>query len=85
MRTQAKEGYEYTLVLLRERHVELQKLEARHRRQQMPTDQYLSCRRSLLQGISELIAITAGDPGSHAPPLISSEENLQTEKPICNP
>jgi hypothetical protein len=52
-----QEGHEYTQSLLRERHRELQNLEIKHRLQQIPTSQYLSCRRSLLQAISELTCI----------------------------
>jgi hypothetical protein len=46
--------YEYAQSLLRDKHRELQSLEIRHQREQIPTDEYLSCRRALLQAISEL-------------------------------
>ncbi len=47
-------GYEYAQSLLRDRYRELQALEIRHHSEQIPTDEYVSCRRSLFQAISEL-------------------------------
>jgi len=46
--------YEYISLLLRERKQELQVVELRHRQTLTPTNDYLSCRRSLLHAIKEL-------------------------------
>ena len=66
MRSQARSecegGYEYAQSLLRERHRELQTLEIRSHSEQIPMDEYVSCRRALLQAISELSRIERDNP-----------------------
>jgi hypothetical protein len=47
-------GDRYTFLLLRERKQELNLLEQRHERAQLSDDEYRSCRRALLQAISEI-------------------------------
>jgi len=51
---QNRDGYEYARSLLRDRRQELQVLALRHRQKLTPTNDYLSCRRSLLEAIREL-------------------------------
>ena len=55
-------GYEYAQSLLRDRYRELQALEIRHHSEQIPTDEYVSCRRALFQAISELSHIERDNP-----------------------
>ena len=61
-RSECAGGYEYAQSLLRDRHRELQALEIRHHSQQIPTEEYVSCRRALLQAISELSHIERDNP-----------------------
>jgi hypothetical protein len=53
----ASEGHDYTSLLLRERMQELRVLERRRARGQLSGDEYRSCRRALLQAISELTTL----------------------------
>jgi len=55
-------GYEHAKVLLRERQRKLHAIEQRHQQQKIAREEYLSCRLSLLQGISELSSILLNDP-----------------------
>jgi hypothetical protein len=55
-------GYEHAKVLLRERQRKLHAIEQKHQQQKIARDKYLSCRLSLLQGISELSSILLNDP-----------------------
>lgn len=56
------EEYEYPRLLLQEKRWELQALELKHRSNLMNTNEYLSCRRSILQGISELENLLLTEP-----------------------
>ena len=62
-----QEIHDYTQSLLRERHLELKNLEKKHYSQEISTSDYLSCRRSLLQAISELGRIECGEPDRASP------------------
>ena len=55
------EGHKYTSVLLRERAQELEVLEQRHQGGQLSHDEYRSCRRALLQAISEINNVVASN------------------------
>jgi len=59
------DGYEYARELLRARKQELQALELRHRQKLTPTNEYLSCRHSLLHGIHELETLLQIPQSSH--------------------
>ena len=52
-------GNGYTSLLVRERKQELKLLEQRHERAQLSDDEYRSCRRALLQAISEINHVIA--------------------------
>lgn len=54
--------YEYPRLLLQEKRQELQALELKRRSNLMSANEYLSCHRSLLQGISELENLLLTDP-----------------------
>lgn len=54
------EDYKYPISLLRERLRRLHCFELRHLQEKTPPNDYLSCRRSLLQGIRELEALLQG-------------------------
>jgi len=62
-----RQNYSYSNSLLQERQQELHALEQKHREGQIPPDDYRSCRRSLLQAISELRSILPNDPESETP------------------
>jgi len=57
-----RRAYEYVRSLLEERWRELRALEIRHQRMLGSSTDYLSCRRSLVQGIDELAAVLRMDP-----------------------
>ena len=59
------DGYAYPRLLLQEKRLELQALESKHRSNLMSEKKYLSCQRSLLQGISELEKLLLNDPKAH--------------------
>jgi hypothetical protein len=54
--------YAYPRLLLQEKRWELQALELKHKNKLMSTKEYLSCHRSILQGISELENLLLTDP-----------------------
>jgi hypothetical protein len=54
--------YAYPRLLLQEKRWELQALELKHKNNLMSTNEYLSCQRSVLQGIGELENLLLTDP-----------------------
>jgi hypothetical protein len=57
------DAYKYAGSLLRERFRLLHRLEMKYQRETTPPNDYLSCRRALLQGINELEALLQSNPG----------------------
>jgi len=51
---QSREGYEYVNVLLQDKQQELRDLEVKYERTLIGTEDYLTCRRSLLQAVAQL-------------------------------
>jgi hypothetical protein len=58
---QDRSGYRYAEFLLQEKQRELQALELRHSTMAISSEDYHSCRRSLLDAISQLEALLRGD------------------------
>jgi hypothetical protein len=54
--------YAYPRLLLQEKRWELEALDLKHKNNLMSTNEYLSCHRSVLQGISELENLLLTDP-----------------------
>jgi hypothetical protein len=59
-----RDAHEYARLLLSERKRELQALKQRHGEKLTTTNDYLSCRRSLLEAIVELQNIVTGGPST---------------------
>jgi hypothetical protein len=59
------DSYAYPRLLLQEKKLELQAIELKHGSNLMSENNYLSCHRSLLQGISELEKLLLNDPNAH--------------------
>lgn len=58
---QDRSGYKYAKFLLQDKQRELRSLELKHSRKLIPSGDYYSCRRSLLQAISQLETLLRGD------------------------
>jgi hypothetical protein len=58
---QDRSGYRYAEFLLQDKRRELQILKLRHSRMVISSEDYHSCRRSLLDAISQLEALLRGD------------------------
>jgi hypothetical protein len=52
--TQDREGCKYVHLLLQDKQRELRTLEVRHQQMLICTEDYMSCRRSLLQAVAQL-------------------------------
>ena len=74
-RLECNEVYRYAELLLRDRQRELKALELKHRHQQIPYDDYLSCRRAFQRAISELRILVLNDPGPVAVNPTSPDES----------
>lgn len=55
--TQDRKDYKYVHFLLQDKQRELQELEEKHQQLLISTEDYLSCRRSLLQAVGQLEAL----------------------------
>jgi len=58
---QDRSGYKYAKFLLQDKQLELRSLELKHSRKLIPSGDYYSCRRSLLQAINQLETLLRGD------------------------
>ena len=58
---QDRSGYKYAKFLLQDKQRELRYLDLKHSQMLIPSDDYHSCRRSLLQAISQLESLLRGD------------------------
>jgi len=80
-RFKCNEGHRYAELLLRDRQRELQALDLKHQDQQIPYDDYLSCRRALQGAICELRTLVLNDPEPVAAnPTSPDESNHSTPK-----
>jgi hypothetical protein len=57
---QDRKASDYVQLLLQDRHRELQNLEVKHQQMLIHPDDYLSCRRSLLQAVAQLETLARG-------------------------
>lgn len=73
-RPECRSGYEYARLLMRDRERDLEVLERKYRRQQIPEDEYSSCRLALLHTISELGNLARQEPNRRAPYLGTENE-----------
>jgi hypothetical protein len=62
MKTPDRNGYDYVRFLVRENYRKLQLLELRHGKMLIPSADYRSCRRSVLQAISQLESLLRHRP-----------------------
>jgi len=76
MKTANPTVHDYVRFLVEDKQRELQLLESRHRRGLIQPDDYRSCRRSLMQAIGQLEALSCGNAelGSRPDPDDNSED-----------
>lgn len=72
-------AYDYARLLLRDRERDLKALDRKHRRHQIPEQEYSGCRLALLQTINELGNLARQDPNRHQP-----YEGTESETQLSN-
>lgn len=83
--TQCGDEYRYAEPLVQDRRRELKVLELKHRHQEISRDEYLSCRRALLQAISELETLTRAEQQLDAAQQESHDESYRPIPTIPEP
>jgi hypothetical protein len=75
--SEIRSGYSYVKFLLQDKQRELRSLERRYSRKLIPSEDYDSCRRSLLQAINQLETLLRGDTDHE--PFHASERSCKSD------